>query len=61
MPTAGLPPNNVITYNAVIAACAKGEQWKNARALLAEMTAVGLTPDVITYSSAIDACSKEGQ
>ena len=54
----GLKPN-VITYNAAISACEKGNKPHQALHLLQELQLRGLLPDVITYSAAISAC-KEG-
>ncbi|CAK0881698.1 unnamed protein product [Prorocentrum cordatum] len=38
---------NMITYSAGISACEKGEQWQRALALLSEMWAAELKPNVI--------------
>ncbi len=60
MREAGLVPN-VITYNAAISACEKGEQWQKALGILAVMPEAGLVPNVITYNAAISACEKGQQ
>ena len=53
----GIEPN-VITYSALIRACAKGEQPQKAQELLQEMRQRGLEPDMITYSALTSACAK---
>ena len=45
---------DIITYNAAISACEKGE-------LLAEMRSVSVLPDVIIYNAAISVCEKSEQ
>ena len=52
---------NTITYNALISACAKGEQWQEALRLLDEMKKNNIAPDTITYSALISACEKGGE
>ena len=52
---------DVITYNAAISACEKGEQWQQVLRILAEMRSVSVLPDVITYNAAISACEKSEQ
>ncbi|CAK0858315.1 unnamed protein product [Prorocentrum cordatum] len=48
-----------ISYSAGISACEKGKQWQRALALLSEMWAAKLEPDVIfSYSAGISACEK---
>ena len=49
---------NRFSYNAAVSACAKGRQCDHALALLGEMHARGLKPDVISYSAVISACEK---
>ena len=44
---------DLITYNAAISACVKGEQWQQALCPLAVMQETDLVPGVITYSAAI--------
>ena len=48
----------MITYNAAISACEKGQKPQQALHLLQELQLRGLLPDVITYSAAISACEK---
>ena len=52
---------DVITYNAAISACEKGQQPHTAMSLLTGMQPQDLAPDVITYSAAISACEKGQQ
>jgi pentatricopeptide repeat domain-containing protein 1 len=52
---------NVITYSALISACAKGAQWQRAMAVFEEMKAAGVQPNDITYSALISACDKGAQ
>ena len=49
---------DVITYNAWISACVKGQQSQLALRLLDEMRHRDLVPNVITYSASISACVK---
>ena len=49
---------NVITYNAAISACEKGQRPQEALHLLQELQLRGLLPNVITYNAAISACEK---
>ena len=49
---------DVITYNAALSACEKGQKPRQALLLLQELQFRGLQPDVITYSAAISACEK---
>ena len=51
----------MISYNAAIIACEKGNQWAKALDLLQEMTNSGIEPNVISYSAAISACEKGSQ
>ena len=52
---------DVITYNAAISACGKGQQPQRALHLLAHMEVHGLVPNVITINAAISACEKGQQ
>lgn len=57
----GVTPD-VITYNALITACAAGGQHLKALDLLQEMQDLdGIAPDVISYNAAITACAHGGQ
>ena len=47
---------NVISYNAVVSACEKGQQGQQALGLLAVMQRTAVLPNVISYSAAISAC-----
>ena len=51
---------HVITYSALISACANGERAEQASQLFETMQSHWLTPDVITYSSLISAGEKGG-
>ena len=46
------------TYNALISACAKGDNAEKALKPWVEMQRKGLEPDVISYSALINACAK---
>ena len=46
---------NVITYNATISVCEKGQQWMAAVALLREMQQWHMQTNVITYNATISA------
>eukprot|EP00913_Durusdinium_trenchii_P007882 g7396.t1 len=52
---------NIITYNAVITACEKGEQWLEALRLLKSMPQAAVSSDVISYNATISACEKGGK
>ena len=49
---------NVMTYNALISACDKGQQAKQALEMLQAMQLQGVVPNVITYNVLISACEK---
>ena len=51
---AGITPD-VISYNAAISACSRGQQWQRALGLLEALRAAGITPNVVRYSAAISA------
>jgi pentatricopeptide repeat domain-containing protein 1 len=48
----------VITYNASISACEKGEQWAAALGLLRQVHQQRIEPDVVTYNASILASCK---
>ena len=49
---------NLITYNTVINACAKGGMdWEGLFGLFAQMRQEGIQPDIITYNTLLGACS----
>ena len=52
---------DVMSCNAAISACEKGEQWEAALHSLQEMVQQLVTPDVVTYSATITACEKGNQ
>ena len=49
---------NVISYNSLITACAKGVETKEALDAFKSMQAEGEVPDIISYNSLITACAK---
>ena len=49
---------NLITYNALISACVKGRQAKEALDVFQAMQWQGVMPDVITYNALISACAQ---
>lgn len=50
---------NLITYNTVINACAKGGlDWEGLLGLFAQMRHEGIQPDIITYNTLLSACSR---
>ena len=53
--------STLVSYNAGISACEKGEQWQRALALLSEVWEAKLEPDVISYNAGISACEKGEQ
>merc|ERR1712150_441265 len=52
---------DVVTYNASISACEKGEQWALALHILAEMELHKLQPNDITYNALCSACTRGQQ
>ena len=61
MPSAKIFPN-IISLNAAIAACEKGNQWLLALQFLSPgPRGHQLRPDVISYSSCLSACATLGQ
>ena len=48
----------VITYNAAISACEKGQRPQHALPLLHELQLSGLLPNVITCNAVISACGE---
>ena len=58
MRAAGLQ-TDVLTCNAAISACEKGQQWQ--RALLGDTPAAAVQANAITYNAAISACQKGQQ
>jgi len=50
---------NLITYNTVINACAKGGlEWEGLLGLFAQMRHEGIQPDIVTYNTLLSACSR---
>jgi pentatricopeptide repeat protein len=50
---------NIITYNTVINASAKGGlEWEGLLGLFAQMRHEGVQPDIITYNTLLSACSR---
>ncbi|CAK0904770.1 unnamed protein product [Prorocentrum cordatum] len=52
---------DIITYNAGITACYRGEQWQHALSLLSEMRDKILKPTAISYNIGVSACEKGTQ
>jgi pentatricopeptide repeat protein len=42
-----------VTYNALISACEKGQQWERALDTFADMKQAGVQPDVVTFSALV--------
>ena len=59
MKCAGLQPD-VISCNALIRAYTHGNQFSKGMALFNEMSASGIKPDEITYSTIFHLCEKTG-
>ena len=51
----GVHGSALVSYNAGISACEKGEQWQRALALVSEMWEAKLDPDRISYISGMSA------
>ena len=60
MPSSKIFPN-IISLNAAIAACEKGNQWLLALQFLRSPRETTLRPDVISFSSGLSACATQGQ
>ena len=60
MKKAGLQPD-VVTYSAMVDACAKSAQLELARKVFEEMKAAGVEPNLKVYSTMISACEKGKQ
>eukprot|EP00913_Durusdinium_trenchii_P024253 g22771.t1 len=56
-----VPLPNVVIYNATINACAKAQQWALAVQLLREMPERRLSPNVVSFSTAMSACRSQWQ
>ncbi|CAK0832934.1 unnamed protein product [Prorocentrum cordatum] len=52
---------DVISCNAGISACEKGEQWQRALTLLSEMREAKVEPDAVSCNAGISACEKGEQ
>ena len=53
----GVVPD-VITYNSLISACAKGKQPKRALEVVSVIQQQGVVFEVVTYSALISACDR---
>eukprot|EP00927_Polykrikos_kofoidii_P013692 TRINITY_DN15956_c0_g1_i1.p1 TRINITY_DN15956_c0_g1~~TRINITY_DN15956_c0_g1_i1.p1 ORF type:complete len:670 (-),score=120.48 TRINITY_DN15956_c0_g1_i1:280-2085(-) len=51
-------PRDVVTYNALISVCSHGERWEVALRLLSSMGGT-VSPNAISYTTAVDACVKQ--
>ena len=49
---------SVVSSNAAISACEKGEHWAQALNMLEEMRLSWLAPNEVSYSAAIGACDR---
>ncbi|KAJ7545313.1 hypothetical protein O6H91_09G114700 [Diphasiastrum complanatum] len=54
---ARMPQRNLVTWNAMIAACSQNGHCKEALELLNQMDCDGIAPNQITYLCALDACA----
>jgi hypothetical protein len=52
---------DVITYNATISTCEKGQQWITVMSSLREMRQLNMNANVITYNATISTCGKGQQ
>ncbi len=46
----------MISYNATMSTCEKGQQWEQALSLMPEMRRSWFEPNVISFSAATSAC-----
>ena len=51
----------VVTHNAIVSTCEKGQQWITAISLLRQMQLWNIEAHVITYSTTISVCEKRQQ
>ena len=56
----GVVPDS-ITYNALISACEKGEQFEKALAVFSALERQGVVPDAMTCNALLSACEKGSQ
>lgn len=47
---------NLISYNAALSTCSKGEQWQMALSLLSKMARETIEADTISFNSALSSC-----
>ena len=52
---------NIISDNAAVSSCSKGQQWRCTLCLLGEMRAAGVQAGVVTQNAAISACEEGRQ
>jgi len=50
----------VISFNAGITACEKGEQWQQALSLIGVMQEAELEPDIMSYNAGVSVCHEIG-
>lgn len=51
----------VMTYNALLNACAREGDWRTSLAMLEEMDHQSVAPNVVSYTLAMEACGRGGQ
>ena len=54
-------PKTVVTYNAVISACARSREVGMAKSLLTKMQKAGIRPNEVSFNSVIGACANTAQ
>merc|ERR1712216_454902 len=60
MQNAGMNPN-MISFNAAISACEKGDQWERTLSLLEELRKAGVTLGIISFHAACTAVATAGE
>lgn len=55
------PAPDLVSYNAVMGACAGQHQWQVAVSLFVQLPSRGIVPDAISLSAVVDACRKGSQ
>ena len=53
--------HGLVSYNATISACQKGEQWQWGLALLREIREMNMYPGFFVYGSVASMCEQGGQ
>lgn len=50
-----------VSFNTVMAALKKGNQWRKSLELMEEMRAHGMEPDLVSFNTVMSVCGKAGK